>query len=67
MAGTRTTPAEFVRQVRREVNRVTWPTRKETMISVVMVMVMVVVCAVFFLIIDNLIAMAIEWILGLGR
>jgi preprotein translocase subunit SecE len=33
MATTRTTPAQFFRQVRQEVSKVTWPTRKETMIT----------------------------------
>ncbi|HSD35103.1 MAG TPA: preprotein translocase subunit SecE [Alphaproteobacteria bacterium] len=56
MATTRTTPAQFIRQVRQEVSKVTWPTRKETTITTAMVFVMVVLASLFFL--------AVDWILG---
>jgi preprotein translocase subunit SecE len=56
MATTRTTPAQFFRQVRLEVSKVTWPTRKETMITTAMVFVMVVLASLFFL--------AVDWVLG---
>jgi preprotein translocase subunit SecE len=56
MATTRTTPAQFFRQVRLEVSKVTWPTRKETMITTAMVFVMVVLASLFFLTVD--------WVLG---
>ena len=59
-------PAEFVRQVRQEVGRVSFPTRRETMISAAFVLVMVVIAAVFFLIADNVIQLVIKAILGLG-
>lgn len=59
-------PAEFIRQVRQEVGKVSFPTRRETMISAAFVLVMVVVAAVFFLITDNVIQFAIKAILGLG-
>lgn len=62
----KTSPAEFVRQVRREVGKVVWPTRKEIMLSTIMVMVMVSVAAVFFLMVDNLIAFSVRAVLGLG-
>ena len=42
----KTNPAQFVRQVRQEANKVTWPTRKETMVATLMVFVMVVIMAV---------------------
>ena len=61
------TPAEFVRQVRREVSKVTWPTRRETMISTIMVLVLATIAAIFFLITDNIISYVIQLILGLGR
>jgi len=48
----KTNPIEFFRQVRQEVSRVTWPTRKETMITTAMVFVMVIVAAVFFFLVD---------------
>lgn len=62
----KTSPAEFVRQVRQEVSKVTFPTRRETMISAVMVLVMVVIAGVFFLITDNVIQFFIKIILGFG-
>jgi preprotein translocase subunit SecE len=59
-------PAEFAREVRREVARVTWPTRKETGITTAMVFVMVVLAALFFLVVDQVLAVAVRLILGLG-
>ena len=53
----RTNPLEFLQQVREEAAKVTWPTRKETMITTVMVMIMVALAAVFFLVVD----MALQW------
>ncbi len=60
-------PVKFVREARQEVNRVTWPTRKETMISVAMVLVLVIIAAIFFTITDNIILYLVELILGLGN
>jgi preprotein translocase subunit SecE len=59
-------PLQFVRQVRQEVSKVTWPTRKETTISTGMVMVMVVLASVFFLLVDQFFAWAVRMIFGLG-
>lgn len=59
-------PAEFVRQVRREMARVVWPTRKEVTITTVMVFIMVFVLAVFFLLVDWVIRSGVTAILGLG-
>ena len=42
------TPLEFLRQVRQEVGRVTWPSRKETVVTTAMVFAMVFVAAMFF-------------------
>lgn len=58
-------PAKFVREVRQETSRVTWPTRKETYISVIMVLVLVLVSSLFFLLVDSLIAAIVQWILDL--
>jgi preprotein translocase subunit SecE len=49
----RTSPAEFSRQVRTEMRKVTWPTRKETMVTTAMVFLMSVVFAIFFLVVDQ--------------
>ncbi len=62
----KTTPAQFVQQVRQEAAKVTWPTRKETVISTVMVLLMVVLAALFFFLVDQLMAFGVRQILGLG-
>lgn len=48
----KTNPFEFIQQVRQETNKVTWPTRRETLITTVMVMIMVALAALFFLGVD---------------
>jgi len=60
----KTSPAEFVRQVRQEVSKVTWPTRKETMVTTVMVFIMATVMAIFFLGVDQALSYVIKLILG---
>jgi len=62
----KTNPALFMRQVRQEVSKVTWPTRKETAITTAMVFVMVTLAAIFFLIVDQIISVGVQQILGLG-
>jgi preprotein translocase subunit SecE len=58
--------AQFIREVRQEAAKVTWPTRKETSISTGMVMMMVVVAALFFLVVDQLLALGVQVFLGFG-
>lgn len=60
----KTSPAEFVRQVRQEVSKVTWPTPKETRVTTLMVFVMATVMAIFFLGVDQALSYAIKLILG---
>ena len=62
----KTNPFEFLQQVRAEGSKVTWPTRKETMITTAMVFVMVVLASVFFLLTDQVIRVVIRLVLGLG-
>jgi preprotein translocase subunit SecE len=62
----KTSPADFVRQVRQEVTKVSWPTRKETSVTTVMVFVMVFVAATFFFTVDQLLSQGVRWILSLG-
>ena len=62
----RTSPNELIRQVRQEVSKVTWPTRKETAVTTGMVFAMVAVMAVFFLIVDQILSSGVRAILGLG-
>lgn len=60
----KTNPAQFVRQVRQEVSKVTWPSRKETGVATLMVFIMVTIMAIFFLAVDGIIAWLVELILG---
>ena len=63
----RTNPFEFLQQVRTEVSKVTWPTRKETVITTVMVLIMVIAVAIFFLIVDQVLSHLVGFVLGIGR
>lgn len=62
----KTNPGEFVRQVRQEVSKVTWPTRKEAVVTTVMVFIMVFIMSLFFLGVDKILSGLVRWILGLG-
>jgi len=63
----RTNPFVFLQQVRTEVSKVTWPSRKETIITTVMVIAMSVFAAVFFLGVDWVFSMFVKIVLGLGQ
>ena len=62
----RVSPFRFIQEVREETRKVTWPSRKETMITTAMVFVMVAITSVFFLIADQVIRIAVTFVLGLG-
>jgi len=62
----KTSPGEFVRQVRQETSKVTWPNRKETMTTTAMVFVMVILAAIFFFLVDLLLAEVVQLVLSLG-
>jgi preprotein translocase subunit SecE len=57
-------PAKFIREVRQEMNKVTWPSRKETTISTSMVLIMVTLAAIFFLFVDWLLSTGVRALLG---
>ena len=59
-------PAQFIREVRQELAKVTWPSRRETLVTTASVIVMSAVAAVFFFVVDEAIALAVRLILGLG-
>ena len=59
-------PIEFIRQVRQELSKVTWPTRKETVVSTIMVFIMVILASLFFFVIDQIFSFGVKNILGLG-
>ncbi len=62
----KTSPGQFVKQVRQEVAKVTWPSRRETTLSTGMVFVMVVLAALFFMVVDQVFAWAVKLVFGLG-
>lgn len=62
----KTNPFDFIQQVRTEGAKVTWPTRKETMITTAMVFVMAVLASVFFLVADLVLRWGVTLVLGLG-
>ncbi len=62
----KTSPAKFVNEVRQEVAKVTWPSRKETVMTTVVVCIMAMIAAIFFLLADAVMSRGISWILGLG-
>jgi preprotein translocase subunit SecE len=63
----KTNAAEFVQQVRQELARVTWPTRKETMVTTAMVFVMVFIAAAFFFVVDQVLSYGVRVLFGLGQ
>ena len=62
----KTSPGEFIQQVRNEAAKVTWPSRKETMITTAMVFVMVILASLFFLVTDQVIRIAVRFVLGIA-
>ena len=59
--------AEFAQQVRQEANRITWPTRKETLVTTGMVFLMVFVAAIFFFVVDQMLSQGVRLLFGLGQ
>ena len=64
MTKTKNSPAQFIREVRAEARKVVWPTRKETMIGTIMVLIMTSIMGLFFLGVDQLIAWAVQFLIG---
>lgn len=65
-SGAKVSPVKYVGQVRQEARKVTWPTRRETMVTTVLVMIMVIIMGAFFFLVDWVLAVGIRIILGLG-
>jgi preprotein translocase subunit SecE len=59
-------PFKFLQEVRAEAQKVTWPSRRETVITTAMVFVMVAIASVFFLVADQLMRLAVTFLLGIG-
>ena len=62
----KTNPAQFVRQVRQEINRVTWASRRETMFASLSVFVMALIASLFFLLVDLSLSSIVEFLLNIG-
>ena len=62
----KTNPAQFVRQVRQEINRVTWASRRETMFASLSVFVMALIASVFFLLVDLMLSNIVQYLLSFG-
>ena len=60
-------PFKFLQEVRQETEKVTWPSRRETAITTLMVFIMSAVAALFFLFADQLIRYLVTFVLGIGR
>jgi preprotein translocase subunit SecE len=59
-------PFKFLQEVRAEAQKVTWPSRRETVITTAMVFVMVAVASIFFLVADQVMRLAVTFLLGIG-
>jgi preprotein translocase subunit SecE len=59
-------PFKFLQEVRAETDKVTWPTRRETVVTTIMVGVMVFASSIFFLLADQIIRIAITFVLGVA-
>lgn len=59
-------PVKFAQEVRQEATKVTWPTRKETVVTTGMVVLMVVLAAAFFFVADQVLALGVRLVLGTG-
>ena len=62
----KTNPAQFVRQVRQEINRITWATKRETMIASMSVLVMALIASLFFFLVDLLLSNVVQALLSFG-
>jgi preprotein translocase subunit SecE len=60
----KTNPFQFIQQVRSEAAKVTWPTRRETAITTVMVFVMVFLATIFFFVADQVLGWGVGLMLG---
>ena len=63
----KTNPLTFLQQTRAEVAKVVWPSRKETMITTGMVLIMVFLAALFFLAVDQVLGFGVGLLLGSGN
>lgn len=60
-------PFKFLQEVRQETSKVTWPTKNETMVTTIAVLIMVTLAAIFFMLADQAMGWIVGLILGIGR
>ncbi|MFC3119254.1 preprotein translocase subunit SecE [Jhaorihella thermophila] len=60
-----TNPIQFIQQVRAEASKIVWPTRREVLLTTVMVVIMAALTAAFFALVDLLIRTGLQGILGM--
>jgi preprotein translocase subunit SecE len=60
-------PLEFLSQVRAEAAKVTWPSRRETLVTTGLVLLMVVVASIFFVSVDQLLRLIVTFLLSLAH
>lgn len=65
MEKARTSPIQFFKQVKQEALKVTWPTRKEVVMTTLVVFIMAALAAVFFLTVDYVVSHAVRFILDI--
>jgi len=60
----RTNPVQFIQQVRAEVGKVVWPSRREVTLTTIMVFIMATVMAIFFTLVDMIIRFGLDGVLN---
>lgn len=59
-------PLQFIQEVRQEVSKVTWPSRREVWVTTIAVLIMVSLASIFFMLADQALGTIVGWVLGLG-
>ena len=59
-------PVKYVGQVRQEMRKVVWPTQRETVVTTILVMVMVILMGAFFFVVDMIVSAGVQFFIGLG-
>jgi preprotein translocase subunit SecE len=60
-------PLQFIQEVRQEAGKVTWPTRRETLITTGLVITMVILASLFFLAVDEILQLVVRFVLNIGH
>jgi len=62
-----TNPFEFIQQVRSEASKVVWPTRRETLVTTGLVVLLVAFAGLFFTVVDEVLRLLVGLAIGVGR